>query len=114
MLTTSQIPSHDHGMQASNGEFLCDMAAADLGIAMQPTFIAHAAIRSGAVKPILTDFDWPVTPGYAVYPPTRHLSHRVREFIDYLAEHFRGTAPWDADCEKIIAQTRAARRRDRK
>ena len=51
------------GMQASNGEFLCDMAAADLGIAMQPTFIAHAAIRSGAVKPILADFDWPVTPG---------------------------------------------------
>lgn len=87
------------GMQASSGDFLCEAAVAGLGIIMQPTFIAHDAIRSGALVPILTTFGWPVSPGYAVYPPTRHLSFRVREFLDFLVEHFSGETPWDRDCE---------------
>lgn len=86
------------GMRANSGDFLCRAAAADLGIVMQPTFIAHSAIRSGALVPILTDVHWPVTPGYAVYPPTRHLSFRVRAFIDYLVENFSGRTAWDKDC----------------
>ena len=65
---------------------------------MQPTFIAGEAIRRGELEPILTDYQWPVSPAYAVYPPTRHLSYRVREFIDYLAEQFAGTPSWDEDC----------------
>ena len=87
------------GMQASSGDFLCEAAVAGLGIIMQPTFIAHDAIRTGALVPILTEFGWPVSPGYAVYPPTRHLSFRVREFLDFLVEHFSGETPWDRDCE---------------
>ena len=86
------------GMRVSSGDFICRAAAAGLGIAMQPTFIAHEAIRSGDLVPLLTDLQWPVTPGYAVYPPTRHLSFRVRAFIDYLVEHFSGTTAWDRDC----------------
>ncbi len=95
-----------HGMTASSGDFLCAAAAANLGITRQPTFIAHEGIRDGALIPILTDYGWPVTPGYAVYPPTRHLSYRVREFIDFLVEHFDGTATWDKDCgEEVCAQS---------
>jgi DNA-binding transcriptional LysR family regulator len=89
-------------MRASSGDFLCAAAVAGLGIVMQPTFIAHDAIRAGRLVPILSDYGWPVTPGYAVYPPTRHLSYRVREFIDYLVDHFAGTPSWDADCDRII------------
>lgn len=83
------------GLSASSGDFLVRAAAAGLGIVMQPTFIAYEAIRDGQLEPILGDYGWPVTPGYAVYPPTRHLSLRVRAFIDFLAEHFAGGAPWD-------------------
>jgi DNA-binding transcriptional LysR family regulator len=86
-------------MSASSGDFLCAAAAQGLGIAMQPTFIAGESIRRGELVPILTDCLWPVTPAYAVYPPTRHLSYRVREFIDHLAEYFSGTPAWDKDCE---------------
>ena len=85
------------GMTASSGDFICAAAAADRGIARQPTFIAHDGIRAGKLIPLLTGYGWPVTPGYAVYPPTRHLSFRVREFIDYLVDYFAGTAPWDRD-----------------
>ena len=69
-----------------------------LGIAVQPTFIAGEAIGRGDLVPVLTEVQWPVTPAWAVYPPTRHLSYRVREFIDFLAEYFSGTPYWDEDC----------------
>ena len=86
-------------MSANNGDFLSSAAADGLGIVMQPTFIAHRHIRGGALVPILTDIEWPASPAWAVYPPTRHLSHRVREFIDFLVDHFADTPYWDEDCE---------------
>ena len=85
-------------MTATSGDFLSAAASQGLGITMQPTFIAGEGIRRGDVVPILTRYEWPITPAYAVYPPTRHLSYRVREFIDFLVEHFSGTPRWDEDC----------------
>ena len=91
-------------MTASNGDFLCEAAIQGLGIAMQPTFIAGEAIRRGELMPILTDYSWPVTPAWAAYPPTRHLSYRVRQFIDYLVDYFAGTPYWDKDCDEYENQ----------
>ena len=85
-------------MTATSGDFLCAAAIQGLGIAMQPTFIAGEAISGGELVPVLTNYEWPVSPAWAVYPPTRHQSYRVREFIDFLTEYFAGTAYWDRDC----------------
>lgn len=85
-------------MVASSGDFLCAAATQGLGIALQPTFIAGEAISRGELEPVLTDYVWPVSPAYAVYPPTRHLSYRVREFIDFVADYFAGTPYWDEEC----------------
>jgi DNA-binding transcriptional LysR family regulator len=89
-------------MSANNGDMLSQAAADGLGIVMQPTFIAHERIRDGILVPMLSDYDLPKTTAWAVYPPTRHLSYRVREFIDFLADHFRDTPYWDKDCEDAI------------
>ena len=91
-------------MRASSGDFLANAAAHGLGIVIQPTFLAAEAIRRGALVPVLEDFAWPTTPAYAVYPPTRHLSFRVRAFIDFLVERFSGTPQWDRDCETLSAR----------
>ncbi|ANO52518.1 LysR family transcriptional regulator [Woeseia oceani] len=91
-------------MTATSGDFLNLIAKRDLGLVLQPTFIAGDAIKSGALVPVLTEYEWPVIPAYAVYPPTRHLSYRVRAFIDFLAETFSGTPPWDVACEKANAR----------
>ena len=91
-------------MSASSGDFLSNAAAHGMGLVIQPTFIASAAIRSGNLTPVLTDYTWPISPAYAVYPPTRHLSYRVRAFIDFLAEKFVGTPQWDRDCETLSAR----------
>ena len=87
-------------MSANNGDFLSTAAADGLGIVIQPTFIAHRHIKSGALIPILSDVEWPGTPAWAVYPPTRHLSHRVRTFIDFLVDYFSDIPYWDKDCEE--------------
>lgn len=82
-------------MSANSGEMLLEAAADGLGITLQPTFLACSYIKTGQLVPILTDYQLPVGTGYAVYPPTRHLSYRVRAFIDFLAEHFSGVPSWD-------------------
>ena len=85
-------------MTASSGDFLCAAAQEGLGLVLQPTFIAGELISRGELQPVLTGYQWPVTPAYAIYPPTRHLSYRVREFIDFLAAYFAGVPYWDRDC----------------
>ena len=91
-------------MSASSGDFLANAAAHGMGLVIQPTFIASEAIRRGTLVPVLTDYEWPISPAYAIYPPTRHLSYRVRAFIDFLVERFAGTPQWDRDCEVLSAK----------
>ncbi len=87
---------------SSSGDFLSNAAAHGMGLIIQPTFIASDAIRRGNLIPLLTEYKWPISPAYAVYPPTRHLSFRVRAFIDFLAEKFAGTPQWDRDCAPAL------------
>jgi len=47
--------------------------------------------------PLLDEVEFASIDAWAIYPPTRHLSRRVRAFIDFLAERFAGSAYWD-DC----------------
>jgi DNA-binding transcriptional LysR family regulator len=83
-------------LKASTGEFLRDAAAEGMGIIMVPSFIAYKEIESGALVPILEDYNPPQIDAYAIYPQTRHLSHRVRAFVDFLVKRFEGTPYWDS------------------
>lgn len=87
-------------MAANSGDMLRKIAIDGLGIIMQPMFIAHESIKRGDLVPILANYRWPVATAYAIYPPTRHLSYRVRAFIDFLVEYFEGTPYWDRDCRE--------------
>ncbi|MCJ7557759.1 MAG: LysR substrate-binding domain-containing protein, partial [Gammaproteobacteria bacterium] len=91
------------GLTTNSGELLCALATAGQGIVMLPTFITHEAIRRGELVPVLTNIVWPASAAYAVYPPARHLSYRVRRFIDFLAETFVGKPYWDRQCDEITA-----------
>lgn len=67
---------------------LRDVAIKGQGIALIPRFIAADALESGALTAILADYTAPPLALYAIYPPTRHLSVKVRLFIDFLVERF--------------------------
>ena len=82
-------------LAASSGEFLMRAAIADEGLLLLPTFYVHEALRSGQLVKVLDGHHWPELSAYAVYPPTRHLSSRVRVLIDFLAERLAGEPYWD-------------------
>lgn len=82
-------------LKASTGEFLRDAAVEGRGIILVPTFIAYKEIESGALVPLLNEYSAFQINAYAVYPQTRHLSQRVRTFVDFLVKRFEGTPYWD-------------------
>ena len=67
---------------------LRDVAVKGRGLALLPEFIAADALRKGELRTVLDEYSAPPLALYAVYPPTRHLSVKVRLFIDFLVERF--------------------------
>jgi DNA-binding transcriptional LysR family regulator len=83
-------------MTANNGHALMAAAIAGQGIIRQPTFIVGDALRLGELVEVLPDYGMHGPTAYAVYPHARNLSPKVRSFVDFLAEYFKGTPSWDA------------------
>ncbi|MBL8525334.1 MAG: LysR family transcriptional regulator [Betaproteobacteria bacterium] len=79
------------GIHANNGEMLAALAVSGAGIALEPDFIIQPLIESGQLKEILKEFQPAPYPIYAVYPSRRHLSAKVRTFVEFLAERFAST-----------------------
>jgi DNA-binding transcriptional LysR family regulator len=84
-----------HIMRTNNGDTARAAALAGLGIIRQPTFLIGEDLRRKRLVPLLTSYRMPETDVLAVYPSRRHLSAKVRVMVDFLAEAFRGTPPWD-------------------
>ena len=76
-------------VHANNGRFLEGLAAAGLGIVFEPDFIVGPDIRAGRLVPLLESFAAPAAGIHVVYASRRHLSAKVRAFVDFLAERFR-------------------------
>ena len=87
-------------IKSSAGEFLRDAAVCGHGIVYQPTFIVYKEIENGNLIPLLDKYNlWKIN-AYAIYPQTRHLSQRVRAFVDFLVKRFEGTPYWDTCLNK--------------
>ena len=72
-------------INANNGDVLTEAVAQGLGIACQPDFIAGSFIAAGRVVEILVDYPGPELGIYAMLPSNRHIPHRVRVLMDFLA-----------------------------
>lgn len=82
-------------MRANNGDALRVAALRGLGLCYLPTFIVGADLQAGTLVSLLSDFIPSDSAAYAVYPSTRHLSPKVRAFVDFLAEWFGSVPYWD-------------------
>ncbi|MBS0535637.1 MAG: LysR family transcriptional regulator [Proteobacteria bacterium] len=84
-------------MSANNGDMLRVAALRGHGFVHLPTFIVGDDIRDGRLKSVLEPYIAQDLTLNAVYPTARHLSPKVRAFVDFLAERFGGDRPyWDA------------------
>lgn len=72
-------------IKANNGDFLSEAAAQGLGITCQPDFIVDDLIQKKRVEEILDPFPMPELGIYVVLPGNRHVPHRVRVLMDFLA-----------------------------
>ncbi|WP_265943181.1 LysR family transcriptional regulator [Dechloromonas sp. A34] len=72
-------------IHANNGDVLTEAAAQGLGITLQPDFIIDEFLADGRIEAILKDFPIPELGIYAMLPSNRHVPHRVRVLMDFLA-----------------------------
>lgn len=82
-------------LRYSNAEACLSAAEAGLGLAIVPSFVAARSLRAGRVRQVLREFEAEPYGVHALYPHSRHLAAKVRVLVDFLAERYRGTPPWD-------------------
>lgn len=74
-------------LAANNGDVLRNAAVAGLGIWRTPDFLAELDVAAGRLVPLHLDgFSLAGHSIYVIYPPGRHLSPKVRAFVDFLVE----------------------------
>jgi DNA-binding transcriptional LysR family regulator len=77
-----ELPAH---LAANSGDMLCVLACLGMGIARLADFHIGAELASGRLVSVLSEFQLDAAePLFAVYASKRHLSPRVRVFLDLL------------------------------
>jgi DNA-binding transcriptional LysR family regulator len=85
---------------ANNGDVILTAALGGVGIALVPTFMAGEHVQAGSLVTLLPGHAAPAAALYAVYPPGRHLSAKLRSFVDFLVGRFGEEPEWDRWCRE--------------
>lgn len=97
-------------LRTNNGDLICRAAEAGLGVAILPSFLAGEALSAGRLQAILDPWADTSTAVHAVYPHNRHLSPKIRAFVDFLAARFGPVPYWDAGLAEPVPHAEAAAR----
>jgi DNA-binding transcriptional LysR family regulator len=76
-------------LASNNGEALLEAALEGFGVVNLPTWMVGPDLGTGRLEEVLADYSQPEPSVHVIYPPGRHLSAKVRAFVDYLADHFK-------------------------
>jgi DNA-binding transcriptional LysR family regulator len=77
-------------LHANSGDALRAAALEGMGIINEPDFLLAAALSTGRLVRLLPDYTGAGGDIWAVYPSRRHLSLKVRLFVDHVAAAFGG------------------------
>jgi DNA-binding transcriptional LysR family regulator len=86
-------------LRADDSEAVLELAVAGCGLALLPTWLAATALREGRLQHALPE--WEARTGraepavWAVYPPKKVVSSKVRAFVDFYAEVIGEPPYWD-------------------
>ena len=75
-------------LESNDGQVLRAAALDGMGILIQPTYILYEDIVAGRLVPVLDAWDLPHLTINLAYTSRKHLSAKVRSFIDFMAEYF--------------------------
>lgn len=82
-------------LQMNNSLGMREAVINGAGIMRTPTFVVSDDIRKGRLQPLLTNYKTLQLSIYAVYPQRRHLSPKVRAWVEFLAERITDNPYWD-------------------
>lgn len=71
-------------LYADSAQALMAFALAGCGVALLPEWLVQKALASGELVAVLPDYEFASQGIYAVYPDARHVSAKVRTFIDFM------------------------------
>lgn len=83
--------------ETNSADALYHAALAGLGIVRLSTYLVGADIKAGRLVRLLPEYVHEKASILAVYPHRRHLSPKVRAFVDFLVEKFTPVPPWEID-----------------
>lgn len=92
-------------LSANNGDALQAAAREGAGLVYLPSFIVGRDLQAGRLRSVLDEFTMVGATVNAVYPHARHLSPKVRVFVDFLAERFGPEPYWDAPLSRRAASS---------
>ncbi|KXF78046.1 LysR family transcriptional regulator [Paramesorhizobium deserti] len=61
---------------------------AGMGVIQAPHLMTRKPFLDGTLRPVLADWNRDPMPLFVVFPPNRHLSSKVRAFVDWIADLF--------------------------
>lgn len=82
------VPTNGN-IASNNAEALLEAALAGIGVINLPTWMVGQDLCAGNLEEVLQAYSKPEPAVHAIYPPGRHLSAKVRAFVDYLVDHFK-------------------------
>lgn len=82
-----EIAGH-HQLSVNDSNAGVAAALAGLGVLQTLTFLVQHHVSSGALEPLFNGWWTAAKPIHVVYPPNRHLSNKVRVFVDWVADLF--------------------------
>ena len=80
-------------LSANNGHTLLDAGRHGIGIVRLPDFFITEDLNAGRLLHLLPEWDCDSGAIWALYPHNRHLSAKVRLFVDFMIENF-SEPPW--------------------
>lgn len=75
-------------LHSNSGDLAVAAAIAGLGLVFEPDFIVAPALAAGLLVRVLPEYESAPGDIWAVYPSRRHLSAKVRLFVDHIAQQF--------------------------
>jgi DNA-binding transcriptional LysR family regulator len=95
----SQVEVGGH-LRTNDTETLRNCALSGLGIALVPAWAVSEDLRKGRLISVLPEMEWLGAPGperaiWAVYPPKKVVSPKVKAFISFMEQRFGHPPYWD-------------------
>ncbi|MGS1079697.1 LysR substrate-binding domain-containing protein [Pseudoxanthomonas beigongshangi] len=82
-----------HALSVDDGNAYLAAGVAGLGVLWLPHYMAHAPLARGELVRLFEDWRLDAMPLYVAFPPSRHVSRKLRVFIDWIVTLMAQHAP---------------------